>query len=124
MAFAWPICRHPGRADLRIVPANPPGPADICGARLRVLCLSAGIFSARMFLARRVAFVEPLQRLRCAFPGAMEHHATLSAISHLPAPALALVAQPLLSAAPVRGGYGHVFSGSPLGGRAICRRGG
>src|SRR5260370_31400894 len=110
MVFAWPICRHPGRADLRIVPANPPGLADFCGARLRFFCLSARVFSARMLLARRVAFVEPLQRLRCAFPGAMEHHATLSAISHLPAPALTLVAQPFLSATPIRGRHGDVFS--------------
>src|SRR5258708_40286732 len=101
MAFAWQVRRHPGSADFCIVSTRSFGIADVCGGRLRVLCLSAGVFSARVFLARRDAAVESLQQLRRAVPGAMEYHAALSAGPDLPSPASALVAQSFLSVAPV-----------------------
>src|SRR5205823_9393519 len=119
----WSFRPGPGAAYSRGISAGRSWAADLRCARFRFFCLSAGIFSARMFLARRIAIVEPLQQLRCSVSGAVEHHAALSTSFDLPASATELVAELLLFAAPVLGRAGHVFSGASLDGEsARCLR--
>ena len=94
--------RGPARpAHFRRVSASAARTPNLCYPRLRLLFLPGRLLSAAIFPARRDAILGPLQLLRRSVPGAMEHHAALSADADLSRTAADVVAVFFLPAAPM-----------------------
>src|SRR5208283_953252 len=119
------LCRAARLADAGVLSPDHPWTPDVCLPGLRPFFLPDSLSSARKFLARRVAAVEPVEQLRHPLPGAMEYPGALSAGLVLSAVSALLVAGGVLPVAPVLGRAGHVFARPPLDakppGRRLCR---
>ena len=121
LADRWPVRAASGTADCRHVPRRALGKHYLHYQGFRDVRLSTGVLPPAKLLARRAAALESVQQLRAAFPGPVEYADPLPALTHLPAPALNLVAVVLLPGAHVLGRHGHVFPGlsldwAPMGG--------
>src|ERR1017187_8406238 len=121
MADTPPLCSDSRAAYCCHVSRRALGQHHFYHPGFRDVRLSAGVLPPAKLLARRAAALESVQQLRAAFPGPVEYADPLPALTHLPAPALNLVAVVLLPGTPVLGRHRHVFPGlsldwAPMGG--------